>query len=913
MPRRGCVFIFNVLQAKSNEPTSLNVKHSVGEILQSKYHILYININSLKNKLDDLEIFVHNLNENGSKINIIAVTEINLHEEEVKFYNIQDYNSFFNPFDEGGVALFVHKSLASGVVWNSDYLNINCLIANIPALNLNVGVLYKHPTAATEELLEYYDLILKENQRAIFLGHMNVELSVSNFPTRRYIDSVKDHGFSILNKIDHDSLPYQNPSITDHVLSNVKKFKYSLSLSRVPFSKHQIMVLGFDDNKPDKVEFVAERNSTTYEMIDYRLFSWHFSQINLQRIYSFEHLVSVMDDCKSNSIIQKKGNNQNQNKQWIYDSSLNKSQRNKMRSVEYARQISEVSSKNLKKQWGIINGILTNQTSGKHSIDAIQNRTRQIVTNKKEIANILNGYFLDIGSNLHKSIPHMNNCPIPQVNINEFYIDSISTNSKEVKNIIKIMSSTNSIHDCIPLKMLKKHSHILSPLLAKLINNIFFHAEFPESLKIDRISPAFKSKDPLLPKNYRPISVPLNFSKIIELIISNAITEFCLEYKIIEKDQYGFQKNSSAMSAVVSVVDCLQVGLNACPESIGACLFIDLKKASNTVPHDLLMDKLHRIGIRGNLYTFIKSYLHQRRQYVIIDNVFPSKIVVNTNPYSVPQGSALSNLFFLLYINDILKLQLHGKIILYADDTAIVYVENDATTLKKHMASDLKLLNKWFNINALTLNTYKTKVMVFNGNMNLELNLKIRNNPIDIVETHKYLGIELQNTLMWGAHIEKIIRKINAIVDASKKNFSNQLHENIAYSMYQKEVYSRLSNMAAVYGTFANKSQLKRLQAAQNKAINFFYFGQNYNNINEIYAKHRLLNVKQIVHYDLALLIYKLHNNLLKLNRPHMDDINGKNILAVGVKYFQSLHHSIRNQNDVNDFKRLLRQSFFWN
>ncbi|XP_055299801.1 uncharacterized protein LOC129567174 [Sitodiplosis mosellana] len=910
MTRRHLAFVASVFQ-HSEEPTNYNIQYFLDEVTSSKYNVIYVKIDSLRKKLDDLELYVHRLHQRGTEIHVIAITEINIHAETSKYVNLPDYNAYFstNPNGNGGVAIFIHKSLTSGLIDNLENGGINCLIANIPKLNVNVGVLYKSPTATTESLLEYYKRILKKNQRMILFSDVDIDLLISNVSTRRYTNTVREHNFFILNKIEYDSATREislrnglaEYSIMDHVLSNGKQFKYSFSLCDTTFSDDKIIALGFHDNKPDKIEFIAEANAITYNMVDYRMFNQRFSEIDLQSVGSIDSLVSEMIVCKMDSTIQRQRFRRNRDKPWIYDESLDKSDRFKMRSEAYANEINQLDIDS-KRLCDTINECLTNNPSNKHSIDAMYNKTRQIVADKKEIANILNGYFLDIGKILYNRIPHMMNCVLPGVDVNRNHIQYISTTTAEVKKKIDLMKNNNNFHDSISSNTLKFHSRKLAPHLKRLFNDCFRNGVYPRSLKIDRIVPVYKKFDPLQPKNYRPISVPPSLSKLMESIICDRITDFCLQNNIIDRNQYGFQKNSSAISAVVTVVDYLQVGLNEYPGSIGACLFIDLKKASNTIPHKLFMNKLFRIGIQGPLYNLIADYLHERRQYVDIDNVL-SEEAVNPNAFSIPQGSALGPLFFLLYINDIFKMKLHGKIILFGDDTAIVYVETDPVILKRHMESDLKLLNKWFNKNALTLNTEKTKAMLFNAeNIELQINLNVGSKAIEFVDNHKYMGVYLQNNLKWDVHINKIITEISALADAFKK-IGNKVNGNISLGIYYKYVYNHLSKIASIYGTFATKVQLKRLQVAQDMAIKSIFSGANDYNINAIYVQYKLLKVSQIIKYDLALLIYKVKNNFLKLNRQ-VKDISGKNILSCGLKYFNSLDSSIQNQHELHHFKR---------
>lgn len=924
MPRRQLYFVGSVFQ-DSEEPIDYNVQHHnvqhfQHEILPSKYHILYINIKSLDNKLDDLEFFIHRLHTNGINIYIIAVTEINISEETSKYQNLLDYNAFYstNATGKGGVALFIHKSLACGVIENVENNDINCLIANIPVLKVNVGVLYKNPNVPIESLLEYYDIILRKDQRTLLLGDVNIDLLKQNTDTKQYTDAVRRHQYSILNQIDSDSATRGNSRrngtapkervITDHVFANVKDFKYSLSLCNVLLSENKIIVLGFDDNKPDKIEFVAEP-SVAYKMVDFQCFNEQFSKIDLRKIRSFDSLVSQVLDCKEESIVQKKRYPKKRIRPWIYAESLTKSERFTLRSKIFAQQIDKCSD-DPEKYWETIEECLKNKTSGKPFIVAIykgNEQNKQVVVEKKTIASILNGFFLNIGRVLRDRVPRTINIGLPVIERSRNFIQPISTTCMEVEEKIKQMKNSNCFHDIISANTLKYHAHKLAPILARLFNDCCRTGEYPNSLKIDRIVPAYKTLDPLEPKNYRPIGIAPFLSKLLEFIMCDRITKFCEQNDIIDKDQYGFQKNSSAMSAVVAVLDYLQVGLNEEPGSIGAGLFIDLEKASNTIPHDLLMQKLSRLGIRGSVYRLIESYLYGRRQFVVIDNTVSDQ-AIDYHGFSIPQGSALGPLFLLLYLNDIFQLKLHGKLVLFADDIAVVYVETNAYTLKRYMENDFRLLQKWFNENGLTLNVEKTKAMLFNAvDIVPQINLMIRGKPIAFVESYKYLGLYLQSNLKWDVHINTIIREVLAASNASKK-FGDQVNKKVSFEIYQRLVYSRFLKMAAIYGRYATKVQMKNLQVAQDMAIKSIFSGVDNYNVNEIYASHRLLKVKDIIRYDLAMLIYKVKHKLLKLNRT-VNDINGNNILSAATRHFESLPSLIQNQTKLIQFKRNFKRS----
>ena len=153
-----------------------------------------------------------------------------------------------------------------------------------------------------------------------------------------------------------------------------------------------------------------------------------------------------------------------------------------------------------------------------------------------------------------------------------------------------------------------------------------------------------------MPENYRPISLLSCLDKIFERLIHKRFMQFIDRYKILILEQYGFLKNHSTMSALIDVIDNVRNYIDKGELALG--IYLDLKKAFDTVNHSILLSKLEHYGFRGHVNKFIGSYLNNRQQFTIIDGSKSDMMVINTG---VPQGSVLGPLFFLLYINDIIN------------------------------------------------------------------------------------------------------------------------------------------------------------------------------------------------------------------------------------------------------------------
>lgn len=190
----------------------------------------------------------------------------------------------------------------------------------------------------------------------------------------------------------------------------------------------------------------------------------------------------------------------------------------------------------------------------------------------------------------------------------------------------------------------------------------------------------------------------------------NRIIQFFKLHNVLYPLQYGFRQGCSTTSAVVELVDYVIKQIEA--KKIVGGLFIDLKKAFDTLNHNILLKKLEYCGVRGLPNRLIGSYLTNRKQFVAVEGKTSKTLGINTG---VPQGSNIGPLLFLVYINDIGKLDLKGIPRLFADDSALFYPGASTDEIVSHVEHDLCILNDYFCMNLLSLNLAKTKYMLFHS------------------------------------------------------------------------------------------------------------------------------------------------------------------------------------------------------
>ena len=217
--------------------------------------------------------------------------------------------------------------------------------------------------------------------------------------------------------------------------------------------------------------------------------------------------------------------------------------------------------------------------------------------------------------------------------------------SAEVNHIIKNIKNTKGNINSLSAKILKENSDSLSFPISLIFNNVLLHGQYPDILKIACVTALFKAGDKLNPNNYRPISSLPLLNKVFEKLIHRRLTSFLESHEVFTENQYGFRKNMSTNDAVNNLLNYIYKAMDD-KEYLGA-VFIDLSKAFDTVPHNLLLEKLEHYGIRGNALNLIKSYLSDRKQFVSLNGIRSSMQDIKIG---VPQGSVLGPLLFLIYI-----------------------------------------------------------------------------------------------------------------------------------------------------------------------------------------------------------------------------------------------------------------------
>ena len=356
-----------------------------------------------------------------------------------------------------------------------------------------------------------------------------------------------------------------------------------------------------------------------------------------------------------------------------------------------------------RRTWQVINEAIKRSKSHSKEPSKLITEEGKIIENKSDIANCFNTYFTNIGielSNAFQTNNDINNYDFkPEKTIDSFQSVSESEVSEYINEIdVNKGPGIDNIHP----KLLKLAVKKVSKPLSHIFNLSFACGRIPSILKSSRVIPIYKgSGNPMSPSNYRPISILPVRGKILEKSIHKQIQE-TLGNDLIYKYQYGFRKGHGTSEAIRDLVDDLYQNINRGCVSIG--IFLDFKKAFDTVDHRILIKKLEGYGFKGYARAWLENYLQNRKQVVRVSGTTSSGKCVGVG---VPQGSILGPLLFLIYINDMNDCINHGKLRLFADDTNIFYNTADLDRATALIHEDLLRLNLWLDRNRLTLNVKK--------------------------------------------------------------------------------------------------------------------------------------------------------------------------------------------------------------
>ena len=382
----------------------------------------------------------------------------------------------------------------------------------------------------------------------------------------------------------------------------------------------------------------------------------------------------------------------------------------------------------------------------------------------------------------------------------------------ELKALDKTKSpGSDGVHPHILNECAASFSEVLSQIYLKSFNT----GIVPEAWKRANISPIFKKGKKTDPSNYRPISLTAIPCKIIEKILKSAITGHLFDNKLISKNQHGFVRFKSCVTNLLETLDIITESLNL--GYLVDLILLDFSKAFDLVSHTGLLIKLKSMGLDSKIIDWIKSFLVNRKQRVVLGSIMSTwKDVLS----GVPQGSVLGPLLFIIYINDMPGL-LHHLCRLFADDSKIIAIIKNAQDTE-NLQIDLDKLGNWAQTWKMRFNYDKCKTMYF-GKKNRPKKAYTLNNfetstrsEITETDTERDLGIQISKDLKWNTQAKKAACKANSVLGMLKRTFL-YWDCDILKILYTTFVRPHLEYASSVWSPYLKKD-IKVLELVQRRA-----------------------------------------------------------------------------------------------
>lgn len=438
----------------------------------------------------------------------------------------------------------------------------------------------------------------------------------------------------------------------------------------------------------------------------------------------------------------------------------------------------------------------------------------QVFSGDKNISEGFNNFFSSVFNMPNKDANIVNTVPDTARNLDS--ISNLVVTKDEVVNLInKLDINKGCGPDGVSNRILKEGIDSLSLALTLIFNKSLTEAVIPNDWKLANVVPVFKKGNREVVSNYRPISLTSVVCRLLEKVIKIKLINFLDRFKLINKTQHGFTNKRSCLTNLLEYVDYVTNIINN--GDTADVVYLDLSKAFDKVSHSKLIQKLWRYGIKNSLLNWIRDWLTDRKQRVVLNGEYSDWIAVTSG---VPQGSVLGPLLFTMYIND-LELGLSNKIFKFADDTKLVITINDFKDNFKGQ-KDLDKLVGWCNRNDMNFNTQKCKVLHM-GHKNSHFNYNMNGEWIESSCCEKDLGVHVDERLTFSKQCLESRNKANRMLGYIARNVSHKSKE-VIKRLYNAYVRPHLEYCVQAWSPHYRKDieMLEKVQRRATKLINGF-------------------------------------------------------------------------------------------
>ena len=842
----------------------------------------------------------------GYKLDIFAIAETKIddsfpeHQFKVSGYNkpyLLDKSS-----NSGGILIYVRNGIFSNIIAKLDTIQLVAIELRLGKEKWAFVCIYRPPSQNLsyflEKLTEVIDNIYTNYANVLIVGDFNIEpIGITEF--------LENH--QMVNLINVKTC-FKSPVGTsiDLALTNSKSKLFNCSAVETGMSDHHLMIYGFFKVKFSKIPPVqiSYRNyksfsfetfnsqlSTTLcaeNFIDYDIFQNIF--VNLLDIFAPLKKKTIRGNNKPhvNSILRKEIMKRSRLKKIAnrsgnsLDITAYKKQRNlvvKLNREQKTHFFNNIDTKNPNQSlWNLCKPYI-----GKSMVtDTFQILHEDtVVSDEIKIANLFNTYYCNINNTLNISYWEPNSSryisyldPVERcivkydshpsiVKIRKYFTPNrfvfMKVSVDDVTKYALNLNKKKKTSGCIPTKILQGSIQVIAPYVTQMINNMIDTSTFPNSLKLAEIKPAHKKGSTTDMGNFRPISLLPIVSKLFERILYDQLNAHF--EGLFSPLLCGFRKGHSSQHALLKLLLTWHKILDY--KGVVGAVLMDLSKAFDTLPHDLIIAKLACYGVSKKSLDLIHNFLSSRKQRVKIGSNFSQWLQIILG---VPQGSILGPLLFNIFINDLFMFILETSICNFADDNTLYSCDFSYHVVKYTLKADIGRSLEWFEFNSLVANPDKFQLIFLGSHQSGNDHFEIAGINVPPSKSVKLLGVEIDKHLNFNSHITKLCKTANNKTNALIR-IRNFLDEKQALKIAQAYILSQF-NYCNLIWMFCSKTSNNKIVQTHKRAL-------------------------RAIHQDNSVSYQDL------LTVEHSIDIHQRNLQTLMCEVFKSLNH--------------LNPSFLWN
>ena len=835
----------------------------------------YLNINHLRNKIVDLRPIVQDLD---FTFLAIAETKLNNTIKSAQFridgyYCPDEFRRDRSYNSGGGLLLFIKKGVPCKRIRKLESDNIETVVVEIGIGKQKWGVIsiYRNEDVTVENFLNALSIslgrLLNTYANIIVIGDININSLQKDSGSYKKLKTFCDtYDLSNLIKV-ATCFQADVPTSLDLILTNKpRSFINTKSVTTGISDHHSMITTMFRSHitklNPMKIKYRSFKNfdeslfladlKSAVDILDYSNGNEAFTTF----FECFENIADRHAPIKTSIL---RGNNapfitpqfrkeirfrsKLRNKARKHKSQENilafHKQRNKCTKIKrdnIANYFQKASQEGGKRLYDTIKPFVTNK--GSHGQEEyILEEDGELVKDPQRVATIFNDYYTNIVETSTGTPPV--SIPLSDTGniideILSYYTDHSSViaikakhagisfdiplaTEKDIGEIIDKLKKKATGLDNMPAKLVKLSKDVIKLPLTKAINFSIESNKFPQLMKYGKITPIYKSPPDgsrLHKTDHRPVSVLTIFSKIEERYIFNSMIEFTDH--ILSDRISAYRKGYSSQHVLLKLTEEWRNHLDN-NETVGAVL-MDLSKAFDCLPHELLIAKLAAYGVGKGTLELLYSYLKERKQSVNIKGKLSTFLEILAG---VPQGSILGPILFNIFINDFVDIFENADIHNFADDNTLSAHSRATEEVVKCLEDESIVAIDWFTDNHMIANPGKFKAIIIkkDGSDTTGTELFINNNTVHSSSDVVLLGLTIDNKLNFKMHISGLCRKAAGNINALKrmKKYLSVENRKLAAHAYVLSYF----NYCPIVWHFCGKGDIHKIENIHKRAICF--------------------------------------------------------------------------------------------